>query len=79
MSLLTCGRVYEGKAGFGLSELVEVVEPHYIRGLKMAFGVLVPFPTASHFVIQLRRGQGCQKRGVGAGNAYSIFYKTNQK
>lgn len=76
---LTCSWVDKGEARFGVSKLVEVVEPHYVWGLKMALWVLVPLPTASHFIIQLRRGQGCQKRGVGAGNTHSIFCTTNKQ
>lgn len=67
-----CG-VFEGEACFGLSQLVEVVEAHYIGCLKMALRVLVTFPASPYLVVKLGGGQWSQEGRVGAGNAYAII------
>lgn len=67
-----CG-VCEGEARFGLGQLVEVVEAHYVGRLKVALWVLVTFPAATYFVVKLGGGQGSQEGRVGTGDAHSII------
>lgn len=67
---VTCGGVYKGEAGFGLSQLVEVVESDYVGGLKVALRVLVPLPAPPDLVIQLGGREGGQEGGVGTGDAH---------
>lgn len=55
---VTCGGVYKGEAGFGLSQLVEVVESDDVGGLKMTLGVLVSLPATPNLIIQLGGGEG---------------------
>ena len=69
----TCCGVFEGEARFGLSQLMEVVEAHDVGRLEMALRVLVAFPAASYFVVQLGGGQGSQEGRVGTGDAHSII------
>lgn len=71
--LSTCCGVFEGEACFGLSQLVEVVEAHYVGCLKMALRVLVAFPAPPHLVVKLGGGQGSQEGCVGTGDAYSVI------
>lgn len=44
--------VCESEARFGISQLVEVMEAHYIWSLKMTLGVLVAFAASSHFIVK---------------------------
>lgn len=69
----TCCGVREGEAWFGLSQLVEVMETHYVRRLKMALWILVAFPAAAYFVVKLGGGQRSQEGRVGTGDAHSII------
>jgi hypothetical protein len=66
---VTCGGVYKGEAGFGLSQLVEVVESDDVGGLKVALWVLVSLPAPPNLIIQLGGGEGGKERGVGTGDA----------
>lgn len=63
----------EGKARLGISQLVEVMETHYIWRLKMALGVLVTFPAPSYFIVKLGGGQWSHKGCVGTGDAHSAI------
>lgn len=67
-----CG-VPEGEARLGVSQLVEVMEPHYVGRLKVALWVLVTFPAPTYFVVKLGGGQGSQEGRVGTGDAHSII------
>lgn len=73
MFLLTCRRVFESEAGFGLSQLVEVVQTHHVRRLKVALGVLVPFAAATHFIVELGGGQRGQVGRVGTRDAHAVL------
>lgn len=63
----------EGEAGFGLSQLVEVVEAHNVRRFKMTLGIFVTFPTPSYLIVKLGGGQRRQEGCVGTGDAHSII------
>lgn len=65
--------VCEREACFGISQLVEVMEAHHVRSLKMALGVLVPLPTPPDFIVKLGRRNGSQVGRVGARDADSII------
>lgn len=69
----TCRWVFEGEAGFGFGQLVEVVQTHHIRRLKVALGVLVSFPAAAHFVVELGGGQRGQVGRVGTRDAHAVL------
>lgn len=49
----TCCRVCEGEAGFGVGQLVEVMEADHVGGLKMALWVLVALAAAPDFIVKL--------------------------
>lgn len=67
--LFTIGGVFEGEAGFGLGQLVEVVEANDVGRLEVTLGVLVPLPAAADFVVQLGGGERSQEGRVGRGDA----------
>lgn len=61
--------MFEGEAGFGLGQLVEVVEANDVGRLEVTLGVLVPLPAAADFVVQLGGGERSQEGRVGRGDA----------
>lgn len=63
----------EGEARFGVSQLVEVMEAHYIGCLKVALWVLVAFPATPYFIVKLGGGQGSEEGCVRTGDAHSII------
>lgn len=69
----TCRWVFEGEAGFGFGQLVEVVQTYHIWRLKVALGVLVSFPAAAHFIVELGGGQRGQVGRVGARDAHAVL------
>lgn len=71
----TCRGVSEGETWLGLSQLVEVVEAHNIRRLKMALGILVTFPAPSNLIVKLGGGQRSQEGRVGTGDAHAAIYE----
>lgn len=73
--VFTCVRVCESEARFGFSQLVKVMQAHYIGCLKMALRVFVAFPASSYLIVKLGGGQGSQEGGVGTRDTYSIVWE----
>lgn len=56
---------------------MEVVQSHHVRRLKVALGVLVPFPAATHFIVEFGRGQRGQVGRVRTRDADAVLCKAS--